>query len=329
MSATSDFVLSATDLDDTLGGAGRNDAEVEDKFTTIMKRLSALSVEQHFDAYADIDWDAAANAIDATDPRWELPAFEPLSQTDWYRGQSPETRARIGLYRTAQMLHTGWQFENILQVGILIFAMRLPRNSLKFRYLYHELIEEGQHSLMFHEFVRRAGMPTKGMARPMKMLVRPVLMGASKYLPMVLFVAALAGEEPADFVQRQQVKLDHPHPLINAIIKIHVTEEARHISFARHYIRREVPRMGPIRRTTVAALMPVVMMIGARLMLDDSRNLRREFGVPRRVMREAYGTPDARRRYAESVSRVRGFCGQVGLMGTVGTRAWDLAERFG
>ena len=72
------------------------------------------------------------------------------------------------------MLHTGWQFENILQVGILIFAMRLPRNSPKFRYLYHELVEEGQHSMMFHEFVRRADMPTRGMTRPMKLLVRPV-----------------------------------------------------------------------------------------------------------------------------------------------------------
>ena len=324
-SATPSTVLSAADLDDKLIG---NDP-VEDRFTTIIGRLSRLSVEQHFDAYADIDWDAPEMAIDPSDPRWELPAFEPLSQTQWYQSQDPETRARIGLYRIAQMLHTGWQFENILQVGILIFAMRLPKNSPKFRYMYHELVEEGQHSMMFHEFVRRADMPTRGMTRPQKMLVRPVLMAASKWLPMVLFVGALAGEEPADYVQRQQVKLNHPHPLIDRIIRIHVTEEARHISFARHYIRREVPRMGPVRRTTLSIAMPIIMMIGARLMLDDYSNMRREFNIPRKVMRSAYKTPENRKRYADSISKVRSFCGQVGLMGRSGTTAWKLVTRFG
>jgi hypothetical protein len=189
------------------------------------------------------------------------------------------------------------------------------------------LIEEGQHSLMFHEFVRRSQMPTRGMARSMKILVRPLLMTGSKYLPMTLFVAALAGEEPADYVQRQQVRLSHPHPLINQIIKIHVTEEARHISFARHYIRREVPRMGPVRRTLLEIAMPVFMVIGARIMLDDSRNLRREFTIPRSVIREAYRGHESRQRYVESVSRVRQFCGQVGLMRRAGRTTWGLLSR--
>jgi hypothetical protein len=314
--------LTASELDEQATLAGAND-----KFRQIVARLSKISVEQHFDAYADIDWDAAENAIEATDPRWVLPEFEPLSQTDWYRSQPDELQARIGLYRTAQMLHTGWQFENILQVGILVYVMNLPRESTTFRYLYHELCEEGQHSMMFHEFVRRSEMPTKGMTRWLNAIVRPALMLSAKYLPMMLFVAALAGEEPADYVQRQQVKLNHPHPLINQIVKIHVTEEARHISFARHYIRNQVPRLGPIRRTALSIATPVIMVIGARIMLDDSANLRREFKIPRKVMREAYGTAEARHRYVESVSRVRAFCGQVGLNGRAGTATWSLLSR--
>jgi hypothetical protein len=321
---TSEQVLSANELDSSAASIDKAD----ERFAAIVTRLSTLSVEQHFDAWEDIDWDSPANAIDPTDSRWELPEFEPLATTEWYRSQDDATRARIGLYRTAQMLHTGWQFENILQVGILIYVLRLPKASKKFRYLYHELVEEGHHSMMFHEFVRRADMPTRGMARPISAIVRPTLMLASKYLPMVLFVAALAGEEPADYVQRQQVRLDHPHPLINQIIRIHVTEEARHISFARHYIRREIPRMGPVRRTATAVMMPIVMMLGARIMLDDRRNLRRTFAIPRTVMREAYRAPQARSRYAESVSRVRAFCGQVGLSGRVGSLAWTLAARY-
>src|SRR5437773_4695796 len=36
----------------------------------LLRRLSHQSVVKHFDAYADIDWDAADYRIDPEDPRW-------------------------------------------------------------------------------------------------------------------------------------------------------------------------------------------------------------------------------------------------------------------
>src|SRR5947207_9135939 len=38
----------------------------------LLRRLSHQSVVKHFDAYADIDWDADEYRIDPEDPRWEL-----------------------------------------------------------------------------------------------------------------------------------------------------------------------------------------------------------------------------------------------------------------
>ena len=70
-----------------------------DDFTVMVGRLNKLSVERHFDAYADIDWDDPKFALDNTDPRLELPALDPLRHTDWYDAQTPEVRAAVGCYR--------------------------------------------------------------------------------------------------------------------------------------------------------------------------------------------------------------------------------------
>ncbi len=72
-----------------------------DAYRTLVARLSRQSVAKHFDAYADVDWDAPEMQIDPTDPRFELSESDPLAGTEWYRGQPSEVRARIGLHRIA------------------------------------------------------------------------------------------------------------------------------------------------------------------------------------------------------------------------------------
>src|SRR5438270_8949384 len=71
--------------------------------------------------------------------------------------------------------------------------------------------------------------------------------------PELFFLFVLGGEEPIDYVQRQELRGGHDvHPLLERIMRIHVTEEARHLSFARHYLKRNVPKLGWFRRTMLA-----------------------------------------------------------------------------
>jgi hypothetical protein len=318
MSSTAEELESAAELDATAPAA----TPTEDRFDSIVRRLSTLSVEKHFDAYADIDWDDPALAIDPRDSRWELWGLDELSQTEWYRSQPAEVRSRIGLMRLSQALHSAWQFENILQVGLLIYAMRLPNESTAFRYLHHELVEESQHSMMFFEFVKRANVPSRGMPRFSTAIIRPFLMLASKYRPILLFFAALAGEEPGDYLQRVQLRSGIPHPLMEKITRIHVTEEARHISFARHFLRREIPRLGRVRRAILSIVFPVFMVIGARLMLLPGRRYRKDAGIPKTVLRAAYDTPVGRTKLANSVHRARLLAYELGLMNPTASWVW-------
>src|SRR5436305_5475379 len=133
------------------------DEQQADTFTALLDRLNRQSVERHFDAYADVAWDDEAYRIDPDDPRWASGPDDPLTETAWYKALPPEVQARIGLHTTATKMKIGLQFESILKRGLLEFAAKLPNGTPEFRYAYHEVIEEAQHSLRFQEFVNRSG----------------------------------------------------------------------------------------------------------------------------------------------------------------------------
>src|SRR5262249_51237269 len=115
--------------------------------------LSRKSVEKHHDAYLDVPWDDYD--IDPHDRRFELPEDHPLGATAWYRALPQDERARLGLHVVAGALKTGIIFESSLKHGLLDFAGELPEGAPEFRYAYHEVVEEAQHSMMFAELLRR------------------------------------------------------------------------------------------------------------------------------------------------------------------------------
>ena len=59
----------------------------------------------------------------------------------------------------------------------------------------------------------------------------------------MLWMAALIGEEIFDSLQRQMMDDPELQPIIQRLMRIHVTEEARHIQFARDGMRKRVEEM--------------------------------------------------------------------------------------
>ena len=287
-----------------------------DTWTALIGRLNEQSVRKHYDAYTDIAWDSDELALDPTDPRFELTAEEPLGATDWYRSLPAETRARIGCDMAASKMKTGLQFESILQRGLLEFADTLPNGSPEFRYAYHEVIEEAQHSLMFQEFVNRAGFDARGLGG-IERLGGRIIVRLARRFPELFFIFVLGGEDPIDHVQRRLLRREEPvHPLVERIIRIHVTEEARHLSFARHYLKRNVPQLSRARRAALAVGAPVILAVMARLMLRPSTQVIERHRIPKDVIAGAYGNNEQHRaRTAESLQKVRSLCEELGLLG--------------
>ena len=305
------------------------DHEVEQKiadkasYNKLIDRLSVASVEKHYEPYIDIDWDSPEMSIDPNDERWALPPIDPLGGHTWYRAQMPEIRAQIGLWRIAAAMKIGVQFENLLKRGLLAYALPLPNGSSEFRYVYHEVIEEGHHGMMFQEFINRTGMPIPGLP-PLLSLIAPAVVPLGRWFPGLFFFFVLGGEDPIDHVQRKMINRGDPlHPLVERIIRIHVAEEARHLSFARHYLRRRLPRVGWVRRQIVGIAIPIILGIMARQMLAPSPSMIRRFKIPREVIDDVYrNNPDARAEVSASLDKVRSLAYELKLINRVNRPIW-------
>jgi len=296
----------------------------EADYRALLARLSEASVHKHYDAYADIAWDDPELAVDPEDPRWCIREANALGDTAWYRAQPVGTQARIGLHMATTFMKIGSQFESVLKRGLLEFAVALPNGSPEFRYAYHEVIEEAQHALMFQEFVNRSGLDVRGLSRPVLVASRQIAR-LGRTFPELFFFFVLGGEDPIDYQQRASV-LAHPeeaHPLLRRVCQIHVTEEARHLSFARAYLRRRVPELPARALFMLRVRAPLLLGNMARFMMQPSREIVRTYCIPRSALREAYvGNPRHRERVHDALAKVRALADDLEIRTPPFDRLW-------
>ncbi|QBX57234.1 diiron oxygenase [Nocardioides seonyuensis] len=295
----------------------------QQEFHDNLRTLSEASVDQHFDAFADIDWDNPDYAVDPTDPRWKLPREHVLGSHPWYLGLPEDEQVRIGLYLQANTTKVGLQFEQILISGLMNFARTLPNSSPEFRYATHEATEECHHTQMFQEFVNRTGADVAGGSVFFRR-VSPVLPLFAGWLPFGFFIGVLAGEEPIDHMQKAVLRAgDDMHPLLKRIMQIHVAEEARHIGFAHQYLEHTAPHLGTAQRHVVAALTPVIMRWLCDEILKPSKRARRDIGLPDDVYREVYWEhPASQKVLRDLFGDVRMLAEKCGLMNPFSRWVW-------
>jgi para-aminobenzoate N-oxygenase AurF len=297
-----------------------------DAYFDLIRRLSHQSVVKHFDAYADIDWDNPEFRIDHDDSRWELEPDDVLGATEWYRAQPAGIRSRIGLRILANFMKSGVIFEYVLKRGLLDFASRLPSRSPEFRYCYHETIEEAQHSLMFQEFINRTGFNLPGLSG-LECRGADLVVKYARKFPELFFVFVLAGEDPIDYVQRQSLRKNRKdiHPLFRRIMQIHVTEEARHMSFARHALRMRVPALRGGRRWRLGLSVPLIFGVMGKMMMEASPQIAREYNIPREVVDAAYRkNPIHGTRIHEASTKLFGLCKELGLVNRSSLCLWKV-----
>ena len=99
----------------------------------------------------------------------------------------------------------------------------------------------------------------------------------------MLWVAALIGEEIFDSLQRQMMDDPELQPMVQRLMRIHVTEEARHLSFARQYLRNSVPGLGWLQRQAIAVEAPTILAVMASVMMRPPGTIVREYNIPKAV----------------------------------------------
>ena len=143
----------------------------------------------------------------------------------------------------------------------------------------------------------------------------------------MLFIYALGGEEPIDHAQRSALARGHkPHPVSDRMSRIHITEEARHIAFARAYLRLNVPKLSPEKRDEMSLTVPVILGTMARMMLEPPQHIIDVYGIPEQVMQEAFvDSALHRERVVGSMVDLRELCEELGLMPAAARQLWQDA----
>lgn len=273
-----------------------------ESYDHLLERLSALSVRKSYDPYTDIDWDKPEHAIEAGDRRLCIDPEHALAKTAWYASLDDASRSRFGLEWAAQSLKYGIGFEAVLGRGLLEFCQQVPNDSPEYRYAMHEVVEEGRHSLMFQELIKRSGCDPKPIGYWQSRVDDRVARWGRTF-PELFFFAVLSGELFIDDDNRRTLKRPAAtvHPLVRLVMQIHVTEEARHVCFAESYLNEHLPRLGVLRRARIAWMVPVMMVDSARVMLTPNARLVKQFGIPKTALKQAFGAQSG---YREQLARI-------------------------
>ncbi|MFH5227281.1 AurF N-oxygenase family protein [Antrihabitans spumae] len=312
----------------SLSIAAPTDEQRGDTYAESLKALSEGSVQKHFDPYVDIDWDSPEFAVTPNDRRWILPEHgDPLGAHPWYQALPIEKKIEIGMWRQANVAKVGLQFETVLIGGLMQHVFKQPNGSAEFRYCTHEVIEECNHTLMFQEMVNRIGVDVPG-ARPGIKWLAPIVPIAGTILPEIFFVGILAGEEPIDHIQKAILRSgEEIHPIMAGVMRIHVAEEARHISFAHQFLSHHVPQMSTVGRFGLSLAFPVIMRVLCDSIAVPPPSFWKTFDIPASVKKDLFwDTPSSRQTLQDYFADVRMLAEDIGLMNPVSRAIWKICK---
>src|SRR5580704_8175431 len=201
------------------------------------ERLLKGSVKKSYAPVVDIDWEAPLDP----DKFYLPPRTVSLYGTPIWERMTREQRIELSRQELVNTLSAGIWFENMLNQSLLRTILHEDPTSSSTHYKLTELGDETRHMVMFGKAIERIG------AKPVRprLLYRMII----NALPLafqrgsMLWIAALIGEEIFDSLQRQMMDDPELQPIIQRLMRIHVTEEARHIQFARDGARKRVQTM--------------------------------------------------------------------------------------
>ncbi|MFZ0141514.1 MAG: diiron oxygenase [Aeromicrobium sp.] len=283
----------------------------------VAQRLLGGAIKRSYQPEVDIDWDAPIDPEKYFLP----PPVVSLYRTPLWEEMTEEQRIELSRQEMANVLSVGIWFENVLNRALLNELTREDPRSAHSHYTLNEMGDECRHMTMFGKVIDRVG------ARPYGLRMRERL--AIQLLPFalrgsLLWVAALVGEEIFDALQRRMMDDPLLQPLVSQLMRIHVTEEARHIKFAREGVVRRMESAGRLERILTGNLVGLGGPV-FRYAFSNPAVYRRAGLDVERASREAAENPNLRAAQVTGFAPLAQFLTDNGLLGPIGRRLWRRA----
>lgn len=277
-------------------------------------RLLKGSVKKSYAPVVDIDWDAPLDP----DKFFLPPKIVSLYGTSIWQQMSRAERIELSRQELVNTLSAGIWFENILNQALLRDILHKNPTSKETHYALTELGDETRHMVMFGKAIERVGAKPMQPRRYQRVIINtlPLMFRGS-----ALWVAALIGEEIFDSLQRQILEDPELQPIVQRLMRIHVTEEARHIQFARDGARKRVAEMPRLNRVWVANINGAGGLF-FRHLFSNPVPYRRIGLDAREARRLARSSPHRHEVQVSGFAPLAAFLTEVGLMGPIARRIW-------
>jgi hypothetical protein len=212
------------------------------------EQLIAASERQTHDPFREITWD-----VPIDDSAFHLPPeLLALYGTPVWEAMSEPEQVEYSRHEAAATYAAGIWFENALMQVVLRHLTEIDVTDPIHRYLLIEVADECRHSAMFGEFIRRAGTPSYAPQRP-------VILDESSSGRALSYLLILAIEELLDYANRATMRDDRVHTVSRQIARLHVLEEARHVSFAKSYLAEVWPTLDVADQQVVRDAAPILV----------------------------------------------------------------------
>jgi P-aminobenzoate N-oxygenase AurF len=277
-------------------------------------RLLKGSVKKSYEPVVDIDWDAPLDP----DKFYLPPKCVSLYGTPIWDEMTRAQRVELSRQEMVNTLSAGIWFENILNQALLRKLMHTDPTSSATHYALTELGDETRHMVMFGKAIERVG------AKPVRpRLYQRMIINTLPFFfrGSLLWVAALIGEEIFDSLQRQMMDDPELQPIIQRLMRIHVTEEARHIQFARDGLRKRSPQMRRPERWFVGNINGVGGWFFRYLFTNRVQYARAGLN-DREARRIARNSPHRYEVQVAGFAPLAAFLDEVGLLGPIARRGW-------
>ncbi len=279
------------------------------------ERLLKGSVKKSYEPVVDIDWDAPLDP----DKFYLPPRFVSLYGTPMWDEMTREQQIELSRQELVNTLSAGIWFENMLNQSLLRTILHEDPTSRSTHYKLTELGDETRHMVMFGKAIERIGAKAVRPRRFHRMVINALPLAFQR--GSMLWVAALIGEEIFDALQRQMMDDPDLQPIIQRLMRIHVTEEARHIQFARDGARKRVQEMPRLNRWFMANINGLGGYFFRYLFSNPIPYARAGLDA-KRAQAVARSSPHRYQVQVSGFAPLAAFLAEVGLLGPVARRAW-------
>jgi hypothetical protein len=277
-------------------------------------RLLRSSARQSYDPEVDIDWDAPL----VEGMYFMRPERMSLYGTPMWDTLTQQQRIELSRHEVASISSVGLWFEIILMQMMLRDVYDEDPRVARTHYALTEIGDECRHSTMFGKAIERVGAPAYGPTPHVHRLGRmfkTLASGVSAY------ASVLVAEETLDRWQREMVKDERVQPLVRMVSRIHVLEEARHMTFAREEVERGVASLSRSALAWHQLITAQTAFFVARSLVNPQ--IYAVVGLdPRESRRQALANPHYQQTMAWMGERVLGFLDEQGLVGRAHRHTW-------